>query len=74
MMHIARAYFIKAGYPDEPLSNPQLHVSADEMKKTPTTPYIITHLQANSSQKTLDPFTVLTGCASRSILKTAALK
>jgi ADP-heptose:LPS heptosyltransferase len=51
MMHIARAYFIKAGYPEEPLSNPQLHLSADEMKKLPVTPYIVMHLQAYSSQK-----------------------
>jgi ADP-heptose:LPS heptosyltransferase len=49
-MHIARAYFIKAGYPEEPLSYPQLHVSADEMKKVPEAPYILMHLQTYSSK------------------------
>lgn len=53
MMHIARAYFIKAGYPCEPLSYPQLFVSPDEMKKAPTTPYILLHVQADSSQKNM---------------------
>ena len=51
MMHIARAYFIKAGYPEEPLSYPRLYVTADEIKKAPVTPYILIHLHPDSSQK-----------------------